>query len=74
MADKHHSFLVQQQALEDLSAKQEKVNKLAKHLASIMGTQDIVSGALLKWFQFWTCFAAAFICCSVPYICTGGKL
>ena len=36
-------FLVQQQALEDLSAKQEKVNKLAKHLASIMGTQDIVS-------------------------------
>ena len=35
--------LVQQQALEDLSAKQEKVNKLAKHLASIMGTQDIVS-------------------------------
>ena len=28
---------------EDLSAKQEKVNKLAKHLASIMGTQDIVS-------------------------------
>ena len=36
-------FLVQQQALEDLSAKQEKVNKLAKHLAGIMGTQDIVS-------------------------------
>ena len=36
-------FLVQQLALEDLSAKQEKVNKLAKHLASIMGTQDIVS-------------------------------
>ena len=36
-------FLVQQQALEDLSAKQEKVNKIAKHLASIMGTQDIVS-------------------------------
>ena len=36
-------FLVQQQALEDLSAKQEKVNKLSKHLASIMGTQDIVS-------------------------------
>ena len=36
-------FLVQQQALEDLSAKEEKVNKLAKHLASIMGTQDIVS-------------------------------
>ena len=28
-------FLVQQQALEDLSAKQEKLNKLAKHLASI---------------------------------------
>jgi hypothetical protein len=55
-------FLVQQQALEDLSAKQEKVNKLAKHLASIMGTQDIVSWDLLKWFQFWICFAAAFIC------------
>ena len=36
-------FLVQQQVLEDLSAKQEKGNKLAKHLASIMGTQDIVS-------------------------------
>ena len=36
-------FLVQQQALEDLSAKQEKLHKLAKHLASIMGTQDIVS-------------------------------
>ena len=36
-------FLVQQQALEDLSTKQEKVNKLDKHLASIMGTQDIVS-------------------------------
>ena len=36
-------FLVQQQVLEDLSAKQEKANKLAKHLASIMGTQDIVS-------------------------------
>ena len=55
-------FLVQQQALEDLSSKQEKVNKLAKHLASIMGTQDIVSWTLLKWFQFWICFAAAFIC------------
>ena len=36
-------FLVQQQVLEDLSAKQEKVHKLAKHLASIMGTRDIVS-------------------------------
>ena len=36
-------FLVQQQALEELSAKQEKVNKLAKHLTSIMVTQDIVS-------------------------------
>ena len=36
-------FLVQQQALEDLSAKQEKVNKLDKHLASIMGTQDNIS-------------------------------
>ena len=36
-------FLVQQQALEDFSAKQEKANQLAKHLASIMGTQAIVS-------------------------------
>ncbi|XP_073367023.1 uncharacterized protein [Aegilops tauschii subsp. strangulata] len=36
-------FLVQQQVLDDLRAKQEKVNKLAKHLASIMGTSDIVS-------------------------------
>ena len=36
-------FLVQQQAVEDLSAKQEKVNKFAKHLASIIGTQDIFS-------------------------------
>ena len=36
-------FLVQQQALEDFSAKQDKANQLAKHLASIMGTQDIVS-------------------------------
>ena len=67
-------FLVQQQALKDLSAKQEKVNKLAKHLASIMGTQDIVSWAVLKWFQFWTCFAAAFIYFFVPYICTSGEL
>ena len=32
-------FLVQQQVLEDLSTKQEKVNKLAKHLAGIMGAQ-----------------------------------
>ena len=36
-------ILVQQQVLEDFSAKQEKVNKLDKHLANIMGTQDIVS-------------------------------
>ena len=36
-------FLVQQQALEDFSAKQEKANKLGKLIASIMGTQDIVS-------------------------------
>ena len=36
-------FQVQQQVLEDLSAKQEKVNKLAKHLARIIGTQHIVS-------------------------------
>ena len=31
-------FLVQQQALEDLSAKQEKVNKLAKLIASMVDT------------------------------------
>ena len=36
-------FLVQQQALEDFSAKQDKANQLAKLIASIMGTQDIVS-------------------------------
>jgi hypothetical protein len=36
-------FLVQQQALDDFSAKQEKDNKLAKLLASMVGTQDIVS-------------------------------
>ena len=47
-------LLVQQQVLENLSAKQEKVNKLAKHLASIVGTHDTVSWALMKWFQFWT--------------------
>jgi hypothetical protein len=29
--------------LEDLSAKQEKSNKLAKRLASMVDTQDIVS-------------------------------
>ena len=44
-------FLVQQQVLEYLSAKQEKVNNLAKHLASIMGTQDIVSWDLLSGFS-----------------------
>ena len=36
-------FLVQQQALEDLSAKQEKANKLANRLAKMVDTQDIVS-------------------------------
>ena len=36
-------FLVQQQVLEDLSAKQEKVNKFAKHLASMVDAEDIVS-------------------------------
>jgi hypothetical protein len=36
-------FQVQQQALDDFSAKQEKANKLAKLLASMVGTQDIVS-------------------------------
>ena len=48
--ERHRSDVLRQEAeglrkslLEDLSAKQEKVNKLAKHLASIMGTQDIVS-------------------------------
>ena len=36
-------FLVQQQALEDFSAKQDKVNKLAKLIASMVDTQDNVS-------------------------------
>ena len=36
-------FLVQQQALEDFSAKQEKANKLPKHIASMVDTQDNVS-------------------------------
>ena len=35
-------FLVQQQVLEDLSAKHEKSNKLAKRLASMVDTQNIV--------------------------------
>jgi hypothetical protein len=36
-------FLEKQQELEDFSAKQEKANKLAKLLASMVGAQDIVS-------------------------------
>ena len=36
-------FLVQQQALEDFSVKQEKVNKLANLIASMVDTQDNVS-------------------------------
>ena len=36
-------FLVQQQALEDFSAKKDKANKLAKLIASMVGTQDNVS-------------------------------
>ena len=36
-------FLVQQQELEEFSAKQEKANNLAKLLASMVGAQDIVS-------------------------------
>ena len=36
-------FSVQQQALEDFSAKQEKANKLAKLIASMVDTQDNVS-------------------------------
>ena len=43
LQNSHAYCRVQQKVLEDLSAKQEKVNKLAKHLAIIMGTQDIVS-------------------------------
>jgi hypothetical protein len=34
---------VQQQELEEFSTKQEKANKLAKLLASMVGAQDIVS-------------------------------
>ena len=36
-------FLVQQQVLEDFSAKQDKANKLAKLIASMVDTQDNVS-------------------------------
>ena len=36
-------FLVQQQALEDFSAKQDKANKLAKLITSMVDTQDNVS-------------------------------
>ena len=36
-------FLVQQQALEDFSAKQDKANQLAKLIASRVDTQDNVS-------------------------------
>ena len=36
-------FLVQQQALEDFSAKQDKANKLTKLIASMVDTQDNVS-------------------------------
>ena len=36
-------FLVQQQALEDFSVKQDKDNKLAKLIASMVDTQDNVS-------------------------------
>ena len=38
-----HSDLVQQQALEVFSAKQDKANKLAKLIASIVDTRDNVS-------------------------------
>ena len=43
-------LLVQQQALEDFSTKQDKANKLAKLIASMVDTQDNVSWALLKLF------------------------
>ena len=36
-------FLVQQQALEDFSAKQDEANKLAKLIANMVDTQDNVS-------------------------------
>ena len=36
-------FLVQQQTLEDFSAKQDKANKLARLIASMVETQDNVS-------------------------------
>ena len=36
-------FLVQQQALEDFSAKLDKANKLANLIASMVDTQDNVS-------------------------------
>ena len=55
-------FLVQQQALEDFSAKQDKANQLSKLIVSMVDTQDNISWALLKLFQLCSCFAAAFIC------------
>ena len=39
----HAYFLVQQQALEDFSAKQEKANQLAKLIPRMVDTQDNVS-------------------------------
>ena len=36
-------FLVQQQELEDFSAKQDNANKLAKLIASMLDTQDNIS-------------------------------
>ena len=36
-------FLVQQQALEDFSVKQDKANKIAKVIASMVDTQDNIS-------------------------------
>ena len=36
-------FMVQQQVLEDFSAKQDKANQLAKLIASMVDTQDNVS-------------------------------
>ena len=43
LEDSDAYFLVQQQALEDFSAKQDKANQLAKLIASLVYTQDNVS-------------------------------
>ena len=63
---RNSKFSTQHQALADFIAKQDKANKLAKLISSMVDTQDNVSWALLNVVQLCSCFAAAFIC-------TGGQ-